>query len=62
MKYNNRSPKLQEFLEKVDSLCFEYGYEILPNPIKLDNEEQTILIKGNDETIKLLFIDGDGIY
>lgn len=62
------SAKMDEFLDKVDSLCFEYGYEILPttypqnqNPrIEMFQNKHTITIKGNDEEIKILFIDGDG--
>lgn len=54
------SKEMDEFLDKVDRLCWEYGYEILPNPNKLEGERDTILIKGGDEIVKLLFIDGDG--
>ena len=55
------SKKMDEFLDKVDKLCFEYDYEILPNPNKLPNESYTLLIKGgNNEEVKILFIDGDG--
>ena len=50
------SKKMKEFLHKVDTLCFEYGYEIHPN-----DQDCTILITGNGETIQLLYIDGDGI-
>ena len=53
--------KMKEFLDKVDKLCYEYGYEIKPtNPIPND-EYPTISIVGNDELVKLVYIDGEGI-
>jgi hypothetical protein len=55
------SEKLKEFLDKVDKLCYDYGYEIKPtNPIPND-EYPTISIVGNDELVKLVYIDGEGI-
>lgn len=48
------SKEMDEFLDKVDALCFEYGYEILPR------NENTIRISGKNETIILIGIDGDG--
>jgi hypothetical protein len=55
------SNKIKEFLDKVDKLCHEYGYEIKPtNPIPND-EYPTISIVGNDELVKLVYIDGEGI-
>lgn len=54
------SNKMDEFLDKVDKLCYEYGYEIQPNPNKLPNEYDTIIVKGNGESVKLVHIDGDG--
>jgi len=52
---------MKEFLDKVDKLCHEYGYEIKPtNPIP-NGEYPTISIVGNDELVKLVYIDGEGI-
>jgi len=58
--------KMNEFLDKVDALCFEYGYEIHPTihgwqgqKDKAGNYE-TIAIIGNGEVGEVLFIDGDG--
>lgn len=48
------SDKMDEFLDKVDALCFAYGYEIYPTV------GNTIVIIGNNETEEVLFIDGDG--
>ena len=49
------SKKMDEFLDKVDQLCFEYGYEIYPT-----EEGLTISIIGKNEIAKVTFIDGDG--
>lgn len=65
---NNTQPssKMDEFLDKVDRLCFEYGYEIHPTisgwsgKINENGEYDTIAIIGNGESIKLIHIDGDG--
>jgi hypothetical protein len=60
------SEKMNEFLDKVDSLCWEYGYEIHPTiegwtgKVNENGEYNTIAIIGNDETVKITFIDGDG--
>ena len=55
------SPQMKEFLDKLDHLCWEYGYEIKPtHPVPLE-EYATITITGNEETVKLTYIDGDGI-
>lgn len=60
------SDKMNEFIDKVDSLCFEYGYEICPTingwtrKLNENGEYDTIAIIGNGEKIKLLYIDGDG--
>lgn len=65
-KDNKPSDKMDEFLDKVDKLCFEYGYEIWPTEKgwtgipNEDGEYETIAIIGNDEAVKLLYIDGDG--
>ena len=63
---NEISEKMNEFINKVDSLCFEYGYEIHPTrnrwTIELDDngKYKTIAIIGNNEIAELLYIDGDG--
>ena len=57
---------MEEFLNKIDKLCFEYGYEIKPSVrITLDingnpSQIQTITITGNGETREVLYFDGDG--
>ena len=50
---------MDEFIDKLDTLCWEYGYEIKPTHPVPDNEYTTISII-NDEIIKLVYIDGDG--
>ena len=56
------SEKMDEFLDKVDTLCWEYGYEIRPTDFGLNKngEYKTITINGNGELVKLIHIDGDG--
>lgn len=54
------SEKMKEFLDKVDFLCNEYGYQIQPT-LHNKYQQKTITIFGNGELIELLFIDGDGI-
>lgn len=60
------SDKMNEFLDKVDTLCYEYGYEIYPS-IKgwtgiqdKDGKFETIGIIGKEETHEVYYIDGDG--
>jgi hypothetical protein len=53
--------KMKEFLYKVDKLCWGYGYEIKPTHPVPDDEYPTITIVGDDESVKLIYIDGDGI-
>lgn len=55
------SKKMNEFLDKVNQLCWKYGYEIHPTHPVPQDELPTITITGNDETIKLVYIDGEGI-
>jgi hypothetical protein len=55
------SPQMKEFLDKLDQLCWEKGFEIRPTHPVPQGEYATITITGNAETIKLLYIDGDGI-
>lgn len=58
--------KMDEFLDKVDQLCFEYGYEIWPTTegwtgkVNENGEYDTIAIIGNGEKQKIMYIDGDG--
>jgi hypothetical protein len=57
------SEKMNQFLDKVDALCFEYGYEIHPTTHTNTDEHcknKTISIIGNDEICEVLYIDGDG--
>lgn len=60
------SDKMDEFLDKIDALCSEYGYEIHPSAHgwtgKTDEngKYETIAIIGNDEVAELIYIDGDG--
>jgi len=57
---------LEEFLDKVDKLCFEYGFEIWPTVegwtgiLDKNNEYPTIAIIGNDIKHRIMYIDGDG--
>jgi hypothetical protein len=53
--------EMDEFIDKLDALCWEYRYEIKPtHPVPAD-EYPTLTIHGHDgEKIKLLYIDGDG--
>ena len=53
--------KMKEFLDKVDKLCWEYKFEIKPTYPVPNNEFPTISIIGDDEAVKLLYIDGEGI-
>ena len=53
--------EMDEFIDKLDALCREYGYEIKPTHPVPDDEYPTLTIHGHDgEKIKLLYIDGDG--
>lgn len=54
------SEKMNEFLDKVDALCFEYGYEIHPTIHGWTGNYKTIAIIGNDEIGEVIYIDGDG--
>jgi hypothetical protein len=63
---NKMSEKMDEFLDKVDSLCFEYGYQIMPTiegwtgKTDENGKYETIAIIGDDEKIEIIGIDGDG--
>ena len=52
---------MKEFLDKLDHLCWEYGYEIKPTHPVPDDVYPTLTITGNEETVKLTYIDGEGI-
>lgn len=57
--------EMDEFIDKVDALCWEYGYEIWPTDrINVTNEDgsyPTFTIHGkNNEIVKMIYIDGDG--
>ena len=60
------SEKMNEFLDKVDALCYEYGYEIYPTihgwtgETDENGKYKTIAIIGNDEIGEVIYIDGDG--
>lgn len=53
------SKSMNEFLDRVDELCFQYGYEIKPSGDTI-TINPTINIDGDELPIKLLYIDGDG--
>ena len=54
------SKEMDEFIDKLDSLCWEYHIEIKPTHPVPDNEYPTISIINGDEVVKLIYIDGDG--
>ncbi len=59
------SKEMGEFIDKIDKLCWEYGYEIYPtdkiNSGNEDNAYPTLTIHGKDgEKVRLVYIDGDG--
>ena len=56
-----REGKMKEFLDEVDKLCWKYGYEIKPTYPVPNEEYPTLTIIGDDEMVKLLYIDGEGI-
>jgi hypothetical protein len=62
----NDQAKMNEFLDKVSTLCFEYGYEIHPTihgwtgETDENGKYKTIAIIGNDEIGEVIYIDGDG--
>lgn len=62
---NKMSKEMDEFINKIDSLCWEYGYEIWPTDVinarNQDGTYPTLTIHGkNGEKAKLIHIDGDG--
>ena len=52
--------EMNEFLDKLDILCWEYHIEIKPTYPVPDGEYPTISIINGDEVVKLVYIDGDG--
>ena len=51
---------MDEFIDKLDSLCWEYQMEIKPTHPVPDDEYPTISIINGDEVVKLIYVDGDG--
>jgi len=66
MEETKLSPKMEEFLDKVDKLCFEYGYQFYPTKegwTGRRNEHgqyESFACIGNGEAIELIYLDGDG--
>ena len=60
-EYKKMSNEMKQFLDKLDQLCWENGYEIKPTHPVPEGEYPTLTITGNAETAKVLYIDGDGI-
>jgi hypothetical protein len=66
IKDNKPSARMEEFLDKVDRLCFEYGYEFYPTVegwtgrVNHNGEHETFACIGDGEAIQLLYLDGDG--
>ena len=60
------SKQTDEFIDKLDHLCWEYGFEIWPtetiNKRYEDGSYPTFTIhnKNTDEKVKLIYVDGDG--
>ena len=51
---------MDEFINKLHSLCWEYHIEIKPTHPVPDDEYPTISIINGDEVVKLIYIDDDG--
>lgn len=56
----------EEFINKIDELCFEHGFEIWPTDL-INNRNQdgscptfTVYNLNNGEKVSLIYIDGDG--
>lgn len=60
LNQNKMTGEINEFLEKLDKLCFEYQIQIKPTYPVPNDEYPTISIINGDEVVKLLYIDGDG--
>ena len=50
-----------EFLTKLDKLCWEYHIEIKPTSPVPNGEYPTLSIINGNEVVKLLYVDGEGI-
>jgi len=57
---NKMKEEMDEFLDKLYALCWEYHIEIKPTHPIPNNEYPTISIINGDEVVKLLYVDGDG--
>ena len=53
--------EMDEFLDKLYALCWEYHIEIKPTHPVPNDEYPTISIINGDEVVKLLYVDGDGL-
>jgi hypothetical protein len=60
------SKETDEFIDKLDHLCWEHRFEIWPtDTINKRNEDGsyptfTIHNMSNGETVRLIYVDGDG--
>jgi len=60
------SKETDEFIDKLDHLCWQHGFEIWPtDTINARNEDGsyptfTIHNIGSGETVRLIYVDGDG--
>ena len=61
MKEKSNQNKMNEFLDKLYALCWEYHIEIKPTHPVPNYEYPTISIINGDEVVKLLYNDGDGL-
>ena len=53
--------EMDEFLNKLDKLCWEYHIEIKPTFPIPNGEYPTLSIINGNEVVKLLYVDGEGI-
>jgi hypothetical protein len=56
---NKMTKEMDEFLDKLNKLCWEYHIEIKPTHPVPNDEYPTISIINGDEVVKLVYIDGD---
>ena len=54
------SKEMDEFIDKLGSLCWEYQMEIKPTHPVPNDEYPIISIINGDEVVKLIYVDGDG--
>ena len=52
--------EMNQFLDKLYTLCWEYKIEIKSTHPVPNDEYPTISIINGDEVVKLLYVDGDG--